>query len=291
MRSENLHNENWDDLRYVLAVAETGSVLQAAKRLGVNHATVLRHVAAFEERHGVPIFERTAQGYRLLPDRVHVLQAAQDAQLAMLEVGRLASGGSLSYSGTVRITSTDTICALVLPGFVSNLTAIEHDLQITLLSSNVHLDLIREQAQLVVRPAKNLAEDLIGSAVCELGFAAYAQRSEATHWHALAGPLARSIAAKWISDNVSADRMASASDSFITLRELAAKGEGIAVLPRFVGDCDPRLIRLEDVMPPLSVPVWVARHADTIESQQLRQVRTKLEAYLTSQSDVLTGST
>lgn len=118
-----MHNENWDDLRYVLTVAETGSVLQAAKRLGVNHATVLRHVAAFEDRHGATVFERTAQGYRLLPDRVHVIRAAQDAEAAMREVGRLASGGRQAFSGTIRITSTDTLCAGMLSQFATDISA------------------------------------------------------------------------------------------------------------------------------------------------------------------------
>ena len=47
-----MHKLNWDDLRYVLAVADTGSVNAAAKVLGVNHATVLRRIASFEETCG-----------------------------------------------------------------------------------------------------------------------------------------------------------------------------------------------------------------------------------------------
>ncbi len=39
----------WDDLRYVLAVAEHGGLAAAARALGVNHTTVLRRVNAFEE--------------------------------------------------------------------------------------------------------------------------------------------------------------------------------------------------------------------------------------------------
>ena len=34
----------WDDLRYVLAVADAGSFAGAARTLGVNHTTVLRRV-------------------------------------------------------------------------------------------------------------------------------------------------------------------------------------------------------------------------------------------------------
>ncbi|MCB2152823.1 MAG: LysR family transcriptional regulator, partial [Rhodobacteraceae bacterium] len=58
-----MQRDNWDDLRFVLAVAEEGSVSGAARRLGVNHATVLRRIAAFEEATGVEIFDKTARGY------------------------------------------------------------------------------------------------------------------------------------------------------------------------------------------------------------------------------------
>ena len=50
----------WDDLRFVLSVAEEGTLSGAARTLGVNHSTVLRRVAAFEAEKGVQLFERTA---------------------------------------------------------------------------------------------------------------------------------------------------------------------------------------------------------------------------------------
>ena len=287
---EKLHNENWDDLRYVLTVAETGSVLQAAKRLGVNHATVLRHVAAFEERHGAAVFERTAQGYRLLPDRVHVIRAAQNAEAAIREVSRLASGGRQELSGTVRITSTDSLCATVLSQFAMGLSAGDRNLRVTLLSSNAHLDLMREQAHIVVRPSVALSDDLVGTAVTELGFAAYGTHEAETTWFVLAGPLSRSIAAKWMGDNIGRDQLSTACDSFLTLREMAALGGGISVLPCIIGDHDPRLVRLQGAMPHLTVPLWVAHHVDTVETQQMRAVRKRLGEFLAGQSAVLLGA-
>lgn len=284
-----MHNENWDDLRYVLTVAETGSVLQAAKRLGVNHATVLRHVSAFEERHGAAVFERTAQGYRLLPDRVHVIRAAHDAEAAMREVGRLASGGRQAFSGTIRITSTDTLCAGMLSQFAADISARDANLRVTLLSSNAHLDLIREQAHIVVRPAANLPDDLVGAAVADLGFAAYASSENVINWLSMAGPLARSIAAKWMGGNVDPERLTTASDSFLTLREMAALGGGIAVLPCFIGDHDMRLKRLHSAMPHLTVPLWIAYHVDTIDTQQMQEVRKELGQFLADHREILRG--
>ena len=40
---------NWDDVRMFLAVARTGQLLSASRRLGVNHATLSRRVAALEK--------------------------------------------------------------------------------------------------------------------------------------------------------------------------------------------------------------------------------------------------
>ena len=57
-----MHNIRWDDLQYVLAVAEHGSLSAAARALGVNHATVLRRITAFEEDIGLALFDRPPGG-------------------------------------------------------------------------------------------------------------------------------------------------------------------------------------------------------------------------------------
>ena len=284
-----MHNENWDDLRYVLSVVESGSVLQAAKRLSVNHATVLRHVTAFEERYGAPIFERTAQGYQLLPDRVHVIRAAQDAEFAMQEVARLAKGGQQTISGVVRVASTDSLCMMILPQFVAALAQTNANVSVSLLSSNMHLDLLLEPSLIVVRPAMRLAEDLIGEVVAELGMAAYARSPQADKWYGLSGPLSRSIGAKWLAEEIPPDKIVTGADSFLTLREMAAFGDGIAVLPCMLADRDSRLIRLDDAMPHLRVPVWVARHVETTETEQLMLVRRELGSFLAARADSLSG--
>ena len=63
-----MHSSNWDNLRYVLTVAEHGSLSAAARALGVNHATVLRRVSAFEERGFAPPL-RPDEGDRRKPFR------------------------------------------------------------------------------------------------------------------------------------------------------------------------------------------------------------------------------
>lgn len=275
-----MHNENWDDLRYVLCVAKTGSVLRAAKELGVNHATVLRHVAAFEARHKTTLFERTKQGYRLLPDSAHVIQAAQTAAAAIQEVARLAGGGHTAQTKMIRITSTDTICAYILPDFVRHMRSHDQMIQIALLSSNTRIDLLREQAHIVVRPAMSLGDDLIGERVAELSLTAYARDESVKRWLGMTGPLARSLAGKWMAETMPDIEGTPTSDSFMTLAALARRGEGIAILPTYLGRDDPNLIHVAGVLPELKVPIWVARHAEDVETVDMKRIKIQLARFL-----------
>ncbi|NJN52172.1 MAG: LysR family transcriptional regulator [Gammaproteobacteria bacterium] len=56
--------DDLNDLRFVAAVAEAGSLAGAARKLGVNHATAFRRIAATEARLGVRLFERSAGAMR-----------------------------------------------------------------------------------------------------------------------------------------------------------------------------------------------------------------------------------
>src|SRR5687767_1636137 len=98
----------WDDLRYVLAVATAGSLASAARLLGVNHTTVLRRVSAFEERVGVRVFDRLPTGYVLTADGAELIAEARQIEERITALGRQIAGRDLQLSGTLRITSTDT---------------------------------------------------------------------------------------------------------------------------------------------------------------------------------------
>jgi DNA-binding transcriptional LysR family regulator len=112
---------DWDDLRFALAVASGGSLAAGARRIGVNHTTVLRRIAALEERLGVRLFERLPSGYALTPRGEELVEAARtiDETVNRLEL-RLA-GTDLSVSGPVRVTTTDTLMASLLPRILAAL--------------------------------------------------------------------------------------------------------------------------------------------------------------------------
>ena len=82
----------WDDLGYVLAVAEHGGLAAAARALGVNHTTVLRRVNAFEEAQGLRLFERLPTGYALTAGGEEMLAAARSMSGVVADLERRLAG-------------------------------------------------------------------------------------------------------------------------------------------------------------------------------------------------------
>jgi DNA-binding transcriptional LysR family regulator len=284
-----MHRSNWDDLRFVLAVAQNGSVSAAARSLGVNHATVLRRVAAFEARHGSAIFNRTARGYTIAPNQMPVIEAAREVEAAVHSVSRQIEGAKAPLHGLVRVTSTDTFCNGLLPPIIARLHREAPDLQIELLCSNAHIDLTRMQADVTVRPAMTLPEDLTGTVAARLGFAVYGGPNGSAGWLGLSGVLARSAPGMWMATQDFGGRVNGSADSFLTLRELIAAGLGHGILPCILGNTDTRLVRLRDRMPEIAVDIWVASHADLADVPRVHAVRQHLAAALTAQAAALLG--
>lgn len=284
-----MHNQaNWDDLRFVLAVAHAGSVSKAARTLNVNHATVIRRVAQFEEMNGIELFEKTVRGYRLTPGIQRILDAIQDVQNAVDGVGRAISGVSEPVGGAVRVTSTDTFCVHVLPPVLADINRRASALRIELLTVNAHLDLSRLDADLAVRPALALPADLVGENPATLGMSCYRLKGTSTHrWVGLSNALGRAPVAQWILQNIAPENVVGSADSFVVLSRMVAAGLGQTFLPRVIGDAFPQLERVETGAENINVPIWVAAHKDLIEVPRIRATCSLLSEGLADHADVL----
>ena len=256
----------------------------------------LRRVLGREERAGdvdeaatgLVLFDRTARGYLVPEARRRIIEAAREVERAVGAVDRLIHGSRAPLAGEIRVTSTDSLCLLLLPAILADLARSAPDLKIELLSTNRQLDLGRAHAEITIRPALGLPEDLAGVRAATMTFRAYAARGAAPElWLGLAGPLRRSAPEQWLDASVAPERIVRRADSFVILRELAASGQGRAILPTFLGAADPRLCELPGVFPELAVPVWVACHADFVEVPRIAELRTTLAAAVARHADLL----
>ena len=280
-----MNKPHWDDIRYVLAVAETGSLNAAAVKLGVTHATVLRRVSIFEQQHGRAVFEKLPTGYRVLPEAEPILLAAQNVRDAVLAVDRAFLGADSSLSGLVRIASTDSVCTCILPPIVEEIARLHPDLEIVLQSANARHDFLRLSADIAVRPALALEDGMVGHRAGRFSFVAYSSGNDRDRWLGLEGPLQNIPVSRWMQDSIDPARIGIGADSFLVLRELAAAGLGRAILPDFVGDRDPRLTRLGKAIPTFRTPLWVATLKELSNNARFRTVRDVLCAELEKSLD------
>lgn len=284
---------NWDDYRFVLAVARSGSVSGAARELGVNHATVLRRVAAIEARLGVELFEKSVRGYEIASEKLRLIEAAREVEAAVGAVERLAQVGDAPLAGVIRVTSTDTLSSCILPRILARLSAREKELSFELMSSNLHVDLSRLQADVTVRPTFKLPDDLYGEVAAQMAFGFYALSEDIPEdrWLGMTGAIARSHAAQKLREELERRKVnfAAAADSFLTLKALAEEGLGRVLLPCFLGDAAPELVPVEPVVDLSPVPLFVASHADLADAPRLRQARKRIATALAAEEPRFLG--
>jgi DNA-binding transcriptional LysR family regulator len=263
------HNIRWNDLQFILAVAECGSLSAAGRLLGVRHSTVLRRISAFEDKIGCRLFERGATGYVMTSDSRDVLSALRSIENSIFGLERSLSTIGTPFAGRVRVTSTDTICQTILPPHIKALNETYPQLEVELLSTNNRLDLAQLDAEITIRPSQALQEGLIGERICDLCFQVYGSpvyldshqsRFVAGHrWLGVADPTSRSPVGSWEADTI-AQYVVFRSDSFATLCHAAEQGLGLAMLPSFLGNDSGKLVIAEHFPQILTTGLWLACH-------------------------------
>lgn len=261
---------DWDDLRYILAVAAAGSLAGAARSLGVNHTTVLRRIGAFETKHALRLFERLPSGYALTAGGEELIATARRIDATVTDLERKLAGQDLRLSGTVRVTTTDTLMGSILPEILKDFRDAHPGIEIAI--SNAFLNLTRRDADVAIRPAKNPPDTLIGRRVAKIAFAIYGQRRhlarhkatdiKAHRWIMPDESLAATQAARWLKAEFAQAEVAMRADSFFAAAQLARAGVGLAALPCYLGDGFPDLIRLKGPVSGMETALWILTHED-----------------------------
>jgi DNA-binding transcriptional LysR family regulator len=105
---------DWDLARVFLAVARAGQLLGAARKLGVDHATVSRRVNMLEAQMGVKLIERRTNGCTLTQAGEAFLASAERMETEMLRAQASLSGFDVALEGEVRIGAPDGFGTFVL---------------------------------------------------------------------------------------------------------------------------------------------------------------------------------
>ncbi|HRY06980.1 MAG TPA: LysR family transcriptional regulator [Hyphomicrobiaceae bacterium] len=123
---------DWDQLRIFLAVVRAGQFLGAARRLGVDQATVTRRIRALEKNLGVRLFDRFTTGSVPTGAGRELIARAERIEAEVLRLEAELSQAGDSVEGRVRVGAPDGFGTLFLAsrfvGFVGAYPRVEIDL-------------------------------------------------------------------------------------------------------------------------------------------------------------------
>ena len=105
---------DWDNTRIFLAVARTGQMLGAARKLGLDHATVSRRIANLEAGLGVKLIERRTNGCVLTATGETFLASVERIETELLRAQAALTGADVAVTGNVRVGAPDGFGTFVL---------------------------------------------------------------------------------------------------------------------------------------------------------------------------------
>ena len=86
---------SWDDFRYVKAIADCGSLAEAAKALRINQSTVFRKLGQIEHRVAARLFKRNRSGFKLTPRGEEMVRLAERMERDVADFERKLSAKTL----------------------------------------------------------------------------------------------------------------------------------------------------------------------------------------------------
>ena len=271
---------DWDDLKVFTAIAHSGSVRAAARRLGIHHSTVARRLDHFEKRLGTVMFNRTPEGLKLSADGQLVLLQAEQVEGQIDDIERVLVGRDQRLQGHVR----DHVPRAGRHQFPDarsrdGSSPTYPDISLDFIGSYEALSLTRGEADIAVRVTDSPPEHLVGRRLGQYAVAVYAS----TEYLTTHDPVAHPESCNWIDWGMGrsiseATRLRTFPDVPSRTRspnaplQLAAveAGVGMAALPCVLGDAHPALTRLSD--PVVAQEIWVLTHPDLRNAARVRAV-------------------
>lgn len=298
--------EDWNDLRFVLAVARAGALTAAAKTLGIDHSTVFRRLNTLEERLGLRLFERLPGGiYEPTPGGERMAAAAERMEEEALAIGRDLAGRDHRLSGRLRVTCSETLAYRLLTGHIAAFRQAHPGITVELMIENRVLSLSRREADIALRPVRPKEPELWGRKLADVAWAIYGKRNGAhgpndearrrqdlsayplIGWNETAGEIA---AASWLSRAAPDDAFVFRTNSLVNQLIAAKAGMGLALLPCYLGDPEPELVRfLTEPIKEMAGELWVVTHADIKGTARVRAFFDLVGNDLAAERDLFEG--
>jgi len=277
---QGLTNIDWDDMRYFLAVARSGTLRGGAEAIKANHATVSRRLASLERTYGARLFDRSKTGLVLTQLGEELLPHAERVEDEITAASRSLTGRDSDPSGPIYFSMPTSMSQSSLPQDLTDFAQAYPDIELHIQVTDVMLDLVRREADVSLRVAFEVTEDVVGRRLLQYAKAAYCSPAYAESIKDDGG-----VGLVWIgwtegTGETSAQWIRESPYPHATLRHrvpessmqsaLAASGMGLTYAPCYIADKHSGLVRAPFQKPVMDRSIWLLLHRDLKETARVR---------------------
>lgn len=280
---------DWDKLRIFHAVADAGSLTHAGDKLNLSQSAVSRQIRALEETLNTTLFHRHARGL-ILTEQGELLFDATSAMSKRLDAASARIRDSEEeVFGELKVTTTFGFGTLWLAPRLPKLYEQYPNLKIDLMLEERVLDLPMREADVAIRMKEPSQADLIRKRLMTVQMQLYASRE---YLDRLGTPVEisdvsdhRLICQNPTSAQVGASAMlvqhlmAYNPQSLLTINNYfgvlqgVLNNLGIGVLPDYITEDSPHLVRVLPEIESAEVPVFLAYPEELRHSQRISAFR------------------
>ncbi len=291
----------WGDARVFLAIHRTGSLSGAGRQLRINQSTVGRRLAALEEAIGARLFDHTPDGYLITSPGERFLAHAERMENEADDVAREIAGEESRLTGVVRVTAADAFGLSVLTPILARFHDKYPEIEISLITNSRILSLSKRESDIGIRSPRPKEPSLVTRRIVEMGFGLYASRA---YLEARGTPRAGSDYeghdfigfdedwgpdTNWLVQHIRRGRTVIRLNRTLGQLELARMGVGLAVVPCYLADTDPDLVRLLGPADVVSMDLWMVLHKDMQHTARVRACADFIVAELAERADEFRG--
>ncbi|MEM9106760.1 MAG: LysR family transcriptional regulator [Pseudomonadota bacterium] len=260
----------WDDLAAFLAVAKAGGLAAATREIGASAPTLGRRMRALERALGRELFVRRTHGYDLT-DAGEALKRQLDDVAGHIE--RATARPQQEGKPLIKL-SAGSWTSLALVRCWRDITGDPSDVRLRFVSSETVLSITRREVSIAIRNQRPTEAGLAGRKLSPVTFAIYALAHAPSDWII---PMTDTPSSRWARERAAKDHCHEVSHPRLAL-DLALAGAGQAVLPTFIGDTEPNLIRRSETIPDLTHDAWLVFHDDDRHLPEIRRVIDRIAA-------------
>ena len=291
---------DWDDLRYVLAIAREKTLLHAAATLGVAHTTVGRRLKALEDHLSVRLFDRTPDGFLPTAAGEDLVAVAERMEGEVLSAESRVLGRDVLLRGELRVSTVDVVFYCFESIFTSFMVRYPN-IELTLTTSIEPISLTRREADTALRFSNTPPEYLVGRIVGHVQFAVYAGKAllervgeggplSAYPWIGWAGGKNANWFEGWLAQHAPDARIALRLPySALIMAHAVRSGIGAQILPCFLADPDPQLQRIAPLDPTFRLELWLLTLPELRTNSRIRAFMDHMAGALNTHRGALAG--